>query len=51
MTGLVGRLDMQEQEVARLERIEAVTRLRGVISIEKSGRAGNFNQVQSSEPP
>src|SRR5580692_1051062 len=50
VTGFVGRLDMQQQEVARLQRFEAVTPLCSVVSIEKSGRSGNLNQVQSGQP-
>ena len=41
MTGLVGRLDMQQQEIAALERFESVAGLGGIVGIEKAGRAGH----------
>src|SRR5271156_3111609 len=50
VTGFVRRLDMQQQEVARLERFEAVAPLGGIVGIEKTGGAGNLNQVEISEP-
>src|ERR1700704_7108072 len=50
VAGLIGRLDMQQEEVTPLERVEAITGLRRIVSIEKSGRAGNRNYVEAGEP-
>ncbi len=49
VTGLVGGLDVQQEEVAVGERLERGVALRGVVVVEAGGRAGNVDDLDAGE--
>ena len=50
VAGLVGRFDVEQEEVAPFERVEPKARLGRVVGIEKAGRTGNGNHFETGEP-
>ena len=47
--GFVGCLDVQHEQVAIVERVDARMRLRGVVVVEAGGRAGNVDDLDAGE--
>ena len=49
VTGLVGRLDVQDEQIAIRERLETRRRLRAVVVVEAGGRARHIDDLDARE--
>ena len=49
VAGLVGGLDVEQEEVPVAERVDAGDALRGVVVVEAGGRAGDVEDLDAGE--